>query len=165
MIEQDRIKKNLRAMARPLGRVTQLRTLGVGWSFLPVKLIASQAGYIDEITRVIFRPAGILYSLGDAPPAAKLHRPGRQLTHFRNRDAPVPLLHKDAVNTLEPELGCQGEADRTAATDENRNSWVFSVLAFDFGHSTFPTNKYIDQAIRTEAVRPSRTGGLICKPP
>src|SRR5262245_21656940 len=126
MIEQDRIKKNLRAMTRPLGRITQLRTLGIGWSFLPVKLIASQAGYVDEITRVIFRPAGILYSLGDAPPAAERHRRGRELTHFRNRDAPVPLLHKDAVNTLEAELGCQGEADRTAATNQNRNGFFFA---------------------------------------
>src|SRR5262245_29511306 len=126
MLEQNRIKKNLRAMARPLGRITQLQTLGIGWSFLPVKLIASQAGYVDKITRVIFRPTGILYSLGDAPPAAKLHRPGRELAHFRNRDAPVPLFHKDAVNTLEPELGCQGQADRTAATNENRDGFFFS---------------------------------------
>src|SRR5262245_32653352 len=71
-------------------------------------------------------PASLLYPVSDAPPATNLHRPSGELTHFWNRDAPIPLLHKNAANALEPELGCQGEADRTAATNENRDGFFFS---------------------------------------
>src|SRR5215467_4773652 len=101
MLEQDGIKKNLRTVARPFGRKTQLLALRIGRKFLPVKLMSRQAGYINEITRVILRPPGFLYSLSDTPPTTEFHRPGGKLAHFRNRNAPVPLLYKDTVDLLE----------------------------------------------------------------
>jgi hypothetical protein len=94
MLEQDRIKKNLRTVARPFGRITQLRPQRIARRFLSVKLIPRQPGYINEITRVIFRPARFLYSVGDASPATELHRAGGKLAHFWNRNTPVALLYK-----------------------------------------------------------------------
>src|SRR5215470_12131554 len=100
MLEQNGIEKNLRTVARPLGRKTQLWALRIRWRFLPVKLISRQAGYINEVTRVIFRPSDLLHSLGDAPPATELHRPRGKLAHLRNRNSPVALIYENAVDAL-----------------------------------------------------------------
>ena len=117
MAEQNRIEKNLRALARPLGRIAQITLLCVGRKFLPENLMADHARDVDEISGMGLWPTGLFNLLGDAPAPAKFHRARGDLAHFGHGDVAVAALDEHALDAPRAELDGESEPNGSAAAD------------------------------------------------
>jgi hypothetical protein len=125
MLEQYRIGKNLRALARPFGSVAKLAALGIGEVLAAKQFVTDHARDVYEAAGMSFRPGNLLYSIHNAPAPAELGGPRAKLAHLGYRNSPVSLLNEHALNAAQSKLDGQGQANGTTAADKHRHFGFF----------------------------------------
>src|SRR5262245_28081441 len=118
---QDGIEHVLRATLPLLRALRRRFLLCKRRERLAPELIAAKAGQIDIVLRVIARIGRVLNVLDDTPAPAVLHGADADEIHLRLVDGAVGLLDQQTIDAAPSEITREGETNRTAADDEDRN--------------------------------------------